>query len=220
MDLGELIEEFRRRADDVATSTLYDDAALARFATEAEREAAERGRLLYDDTSAGITTYAVVASTPRILLDPAVFDIDAASFTASGGGRALELDLVGIDWIREQPDWQTREVSRPWALAMVGREARLFPGPRVAGTLQLSVYRYPLDALEDPLDEPEIAPEHHEGLIDWMLYRAYSTKDGEAGDDRRAAQALADFTDRFGEREQAGVTRRRRERRRINTRMV
>lgn len=220
MDLGELIAEFRRRADDTAGTVLYDDAALARFASEGEREAAERGLLLYDDTSESITTYAVAPGNPRVTLDQAVFRVDAATFTPTSGGRPLDLNLVGIDFVRAQPGWDSREASRPWMAAVVGRELRLYPLPRVAGTLQLAVYRYPLDPLEDDGDEPEIDAQHHDGLVDWMLYRAYATKDGEQGDDARSRLALSEFTDRFGERETADVNRRRGERRRVTTRMI
>lgn len=220
MTLDELRAEARRRADDTATPPQFTDADLALHATEGEREACLRASLLLDDDST-LTTFAITAAQQTVTLDPLIDRIDAATFTASTGGSAQDMTLVGIDHLRDQCAWQTRIATRPWKLAMTSRHvARLWPTPSVAGTLQLAVYRYPLLALEEGEDEPEIGVEHHDGLIDWMLYRMFGTKDSELGDDRRAAQALADFTQRFGERPDADAQRRHRERRRITTRCI
>lgn len=220
MTLDELRAEARRRADDTATPPQFTDADLALHATEGEREACLRGSLILDVDST-LTTFAIAAAQSTVTLDALVDRIDAATFTPSTGGRAQPMDIVGLDHLRDACDWDTRTCTRPYQIAMVSRSvARLWPTPSVAGTLQLAVYRYPLLALEDADDEPEIGVEHHDGLIDWMLYRMFGTKDSETGDPQRAAQALSDFTERFGPRPDADTQRRRREKRRITTRCI
>jgi hypothetical protein len=220
MTLDELRDEYRRRADDTVEPYKTSDPDLARFATEGEREACVRGSLIYDNDST-LTTFDVVASQETVDVSAEIDRIDSATFTPSTGGLAQDMDLTGIDAIREFCDWQTRTCSRPYKLAHLSRgKLRLWPTPSVAGTLQLAVYRYPLLAMEDAEDEPEIGVEHHDGLVDWMLYRGLQPKDGEEGDPQRAEQALADFTERFGERPDADTQRRRRERRRITTRPI
>jgi len=217
MDLEGLITEFRRRTDDAVEPYLTSDADLAKLATEAEREACVRSRLLYDDE----LSYAVAPGQHTIPLQPFVDMITHATFTAAAGGRPVEMDLLGMDWIREQCDWSTRSCSRPRVLAHVvttPAKARIWPTPSGAGTLVLTAYRYPRYELEDPSDEPEIAEEHHLGLVDWMLFRVYDQKDSEQYDPDRAGRALKLFTEKFGERDTASVQRRHRERRRCTTR--
>lgn len=220
MDLEKLIAEARRRSDDAAEPQFVSDEAYALLATEAEMEACVRARLLFDDSTAAVTQYAVTAGQPVIDLHTSVDVIAAAEF-ATLGGRRREIDLTGVDWIREQPDWSSRTSSRPRKLAHISRaQARLWPTPSVAGTLYLAVYRLPLEAIEAPGDEPEIDVDHRLGLVDWMLYRVFNDKDGELFDPQRAQEALNDFEARFGERPSADVRRRHRERRRVTTRCL
>lgn len=217
MNLDELRAEARRRADDAVGVAQFVDADLARFAAEAEREACVRAKLIYDP---GIVI-AVSAAQETVSLSAVIDLVDSATFTASTGGQAQAMDLTGIDALQEECDWQTRTATRPWKLAVQSRrKVRLWPAPSVAGTLRLAVYRYPKTDMEDGEDEPEIAIEHHDGLVDWMLYRMLDTKDGELGNKEGSAKGLSDFTNRFGERSDADVQRRHRERRRITTRCI
>lgn len=220
MELSELIVAYREDADDEHGFKLYPDAQLARWATEAEQEAALRARLLYDDSS-DLTTITTTADAGVVALDPAVFAIDRATFTPSTGGRACALQLVGLDVIRDHYDWESRSATRPYYVAHYERSSlRLWPTPAVIGTLQLGVYRLPRAPLEDMSDEPEIPPEHHRALVDWMLYRGFNKKDSEQYDPQRAAAALDRFEAAFGKRDTANVMRRHRERRSVTTRMV
>lgn len=220
MELSELIVAFREDADDAAGFKLYDDEQAARWASEGELEAAIRALLLPDDSS-DFTNLAVTANQPIVELDPVIFKIDRATFTASSGGRARNLDLVGMDFITDHCDWQGRACARPGYLAHYERSrARIWETPSVAGTLALSVYRLPLNPLEDDDDEPEIPVEHHRNLVDWMLFRAYGKKDSEQYDPQRSADALARFEANFGFRDTADVMRRHRERRRTTTRCI
>lgn len=220
MDASALLAEYRRRADDRTEPYYVDDDEAMRLASEAEREACMRGRLIFDDTTEGIAVYDVASGQTVLQVSSLVLRIDHATFKPTTGGRERSVPLTGVDWIREQRGSEDREATYVEALAHVERtQVRLFPSPRVTGVLRLQVYRLPQFAIESPSDEPEIAEEHHDGLIDWMLYRTWGAKDSEQEDPARAAQALADFTARFGERPTADVMRRHRERRRVTTRM-
>lgn len=218
MELGAIVAEFRRRADDRVELYQFPFEDLALFASEAEEEACVRARLLFDDTTAEVTQYAVTANTPVIEISPLIDVITAASFTNASGGRPRNLDLKGLDWVHDQCDWQGRTSSRPGYLVHLRKQVRIWPTPSMAGTLSLAVYRLPLYPMEEEDDEPEIDADLHMGLVDWMLYRAHTPKDGEQEDTQRAANALAAFEERFGERPAADVRRRHRERRRVTTR--
>ena len=221
MEVSALLAEYRRRADDRVEPYFTSDEEAIRFAAEAEREAAIRSNLLFDTVTAGVAVYELVSGAAMLDLSPLVYRIDAGNYQPGAGGRPRQVCITGLDWIREQCDWTTRSASYVEALAHLERnEARLYPIPNGGGTLRLDVYRLPLNPLEDTSDEPGISEEHHDGLVDWMLYRTWIAKDAEVEDPQRAAQALADFTERFGERPMARVMRKHRERRRVTTRMA
>lgn len=218
MDLEDLMAEFRQQADDKGFQPLYVDEDLPKWANEAEREAAVRARLLFDDTSAFLTL-PVVAATVRYAIDPRIQVIDGAFFAPTVGRQRL-LDLTGLDDLRQHDTHLCRTCNRPAALVHIEQSAiRLWPIPTstVAGSLKLEVYRLPLEDMVDSDDAPEIGAIHHLGLVDWMLYRAYATKDGEDGDPVRSKTHYDAFEARFGERPTADVLRRHREKRRVTT---
>ena len=219
MDLRGLIDTARQRLDDEVAPYHVEDQTLAKFATEAEQEAALRGRLIYDDSTA-ITKITVVAGQHTYPLDSHINHIEAVSFTRIDSLRPRDLDLTGMDSIRQDCAWHTRSASRPRKAVHLEPQCsiRIWPTPSQAGTLDLAVYRAPMFDLEDDDDEPEIPQRHHDGLVSWILYRVYSSKDSELNDDARAGSALAEFTSRFGQRDTADVMRRHRERRRVTTR--
>ena len=216
-----LLAEYRRRADDRAEPYFMSDAQVLALLTEAEQEACQRSHPIFDYDTAEVVEYAIAAEQSSVTLDARVLRVDHATFTPDGSTHACRIELTGIDAIREMQDARggTTIASRPSHAAHSARRTlTLYPAPSVAGTLNLDVYRLPLADIESEYDEPEIPVELHMGLVDWVLYRVYSSKDSELEDPARAGQALADFTNRFGERPSASVMRKHREKRRVTTR--
>lgn len=213
MDVEALIAVARQRSDDATEPYLASDADHIRWAAEAEREAAIRSWLLYDDTSAWLSI-ALVAGTASYELDPRIERIDRVTLTLTAG-QPRRLDITGKDAI----DAECPRTGKPEMCAWVGNTLILYPTPStgLAGTIKLAVYRQPLAPLEATADEPEIDADHHDGLVDWMLYRFYSTPDSEMRDDDLAALAEANFIRRFGPRDTADTRRRHKERRRVTT---
>lgn len=217
MKVKDLISEARVRSNDQSEPYLTTDANHITWAAQAEAEAAVRASLLFDDSSA-FCTLTLVADQDVYPLDSRIWRIDSVCVLPTGCTREKPVDLVGIDKLRQPGECGTF-LSRPLRAAHQGGKLRIWPKPTSAnlGTLSLRVYRLPLRALSTPEDKPEIDPIHHDGLVDWMLYRAYSQKDSEAYDPSRAGQALIDFTNRFGERPSAETLRQHNERRQHTT---
>jgi len=213
-----LLAEYRRRADDGVEPYQLEDAQVFAFLSEGEREACLRGAPIFDTVTADVVLYAVAADQATVTLNSLVLRIDHATFTPTGG-RACKLVVTGIDEVRSR--CLSTTASRPQYVCHESRTTlKMYPTPSEAGTLALDVYRLPLLDIESEHDEPEIPLELHDGLVDWVLYRVYSSKDSELEDPARAAVALRDFTDRFGERRTADAMRRHRERRRVTTRNI
>ena len=76
---------------------------------------------------------------------------------------------------------------------------RPYPAPTGSGTVALSVYRYPLDPMVAPEDEPEIRPRYHRGLVQWMLFRVFSRPDADHFNADKADRARKLFIQQFGE---------------------
>lgn len=191
---------FRREANDATKPYLWSDEALNDFANEAEQEACRRGHLLIDST-ANFCTIPIVAGDDVLALDPRIIDVRRARLI----GENCMLDLIHVDEMdASAPQWET-ETGTPRALVTdyQSNALRLYPIPTAADSLKLTVSRLPMKDMAADDDAPEIRIEHRRGLVQWMLHRAFDTKDSELIDPQGAAKALAKFEAEFGRRSSA-----------------
>lgn len=225
MTRAELFAAFRNRNADTSLPYLWSDAELQEFLDDGHNEAAERGRLLRDSTTAAICTIAVTANTASYVLDQRILSVERAkldsrtaplrlSSTPAMDGRAgafprdwrvngVWRPVIGGDWTTQQ--------GTPFVLVLDAEGARwkatLAPIPVVDDVLRLQVFRLPLYCLDDDEDEPEIPYRLHIRLVDWMEHRAYAKKDADTYDERRSLTAEAVFASAFGQRIDANVRR-------------
>ncbi|MNY04584.1 hypothetical protein D3C86_1372660 [compost metagenome] len=109
------------------------------------------------------------------------------------------VEQMACDW----PSWQVDTLRDQPSRLVRGLDTgklHLYPRPSAAGTINLAVVRLPVMPMEGGSDTPELRDESHSGIVDWMLYRAYSRRDGDQHDPRLAAEALARFEAEFGRR--------------------
>lgn len=200
MTLEGLIAAARVRSNDTVAPFFCEDATWVDYANDAEREACRRSRLILDSTTTAICQIDLAAGDVTADLDSRVLFIRRARLVGRSGqlGRisTKELDARAPDWEDETgeprgyvPDYQTGKF-------------RPYPTPTDAGTVKLTVARLPLADMGDG-DSPEIASRFHEGLIDWMLHRYYSTLDADVQDPKKAAAHLAKFEEEFGKKSTA-----------------
>lgn len=204
MILGELRSLFRLRAVDTVAPYLWQDAEIDAYLADAENEAAERASLIYDDTSAA-TMIAVVAGTTRYALDPSILRIDFAVLDATRPLAILDRRETSQRGLYLIPDSTSLELNFD---------------PQADGTLQLGVYRLPLNPMSLESDSPEIHQKYHAKLIDWALHLGYLKPDADAFDQTKAERHEAKFISSFGQSVDANVKRKQRERRRHTTRCV
>lgn len=213
MKLQQLIDTYRSRADDRAAPFLHDDAEVTGFANEAEREAAERSLCLKDSDTPSICQIALVQGQRRYPLDARVIDV------VSGRVRGMRdfLTRAGSDTELECR-YHPPGIAQRFAVIEAGGTCVLVldrdvPDPAdvfvpgYAPYIDLTVYRRPLNTMQDVDDVPEINPAKHMDLIYWMLFLGYSTRDSDAGDDQKASTNDARFTLAFGEKIDANVKR-------------
>lgn len=223
MDVGftldELTTEARIRLEDTEANQRWPDEFFVRAFGEAEREAALRARLLIDDETPEVVEITLVPGQSSYSLHPSVFAVDSVYLDSTG---VSIVELAEDDLDHSDPYWRKRESSAPTGYIPLSRpdftmKLRFFPTPTVAGVAHIRAYRLPLYAPMSLGDMPEIAPRHHEFLIDWVMYRCYNFKDPDKYDPAKAKDHLATFTEHFGERPSANTERKHREVRRETT---
>lgn len=201
MKLEDLIALYRAQSMDKQQSTgsasdvFCDDELLTIYANEGQDEACRRGQLLRDSLSP-MCTVAFMAGAEAVPLDARVIKVMRAHIDGQ------PVDAVEVDQMDQvMPGWQYRDATgRPSRLVsgLTTGMLHLWPRPDQAGSLRLTVQRLPLKPMKADTDKPEIRPELHAGLVDWMLYRAYSREDTDLHNDAKAAIALRRFEAEFG----------------------
>jgi hypothetical protein len=196
MKLRDLVKIFRDEVDDVTEPFLWTEEELIDYANDAENEACRRSRLLIDSTTVEICQIAVTANTAGYALDPRVIFVRRAKLAT----KSLPLGRASVrDLDDETPGWDahTGTVSAYIPDHDTGK-LRLYRIPTVNDTLNLTVVRLPLEAMENLDAEPEIHRRYQRNLRHWLKWRAYSKQDAETMDEKKAAAGLALFEQEFG----------------------
>lgn len=194
MGLAELIAGFRQEADDVAEPHLFEDSHVIRWLNDAQNEACERAKLLFD-TSSALCEIPIVAGTRIYDIDERVIDCESAIIR---GQRQAMRRVSRVDALKRS----NIEVPTSYAVEFHGGASKLYLGsvPNANGFIDLSLWRRPMAAMQltPSVVNPEIRSSAHRSLIYWALHMAFSTRDVDAQAAGKAAEYLKRFTDAFG----------------------
>lgn len=198
MKLRELIDKFRQETGDIRKPYKVGDDYAILYANEGEAQACRRARLLVDSTS-NVAQVVVNAGDPMVSISDSIISVRRLRLSSRAG-------ILAKATVREMderfPGWDTATTQSTPCVAVVDYQTgayRLYPTPKADDTLLQTVTREPIAAMEDDDDTPEIAPRYHDGLVEWMKYRAYSNEDTDLYDASAAAVALAAFEGEFGQ---------------------
>lgn len=206
MTLDELRAQCRVLIDDRVEPYLWGDDDLRLYLNEAEREACLRARLLR------------TTETIEVVPDVNTYDIDEPYFALAKqsryiiNGRTFPIRATSRDVLdKEVPDWRMR-TGHPVSFVHlqddpVNPQIILSRVPKVAATLQLDVWHYPLIEMEDGDDEPSIESSLHMKLLDWAAYLAFSRRDSDANSEALASKHQDQFERWFGPRPTANMRR-------------
>lgn len=183
----DLVAAFRDDEKDLVEPLLWSDRQLIRWANQAVSRFCEITRSVYDQSSA-FTTIDLPAGEGCAPRHPCIIDIVQAWVT---GPHERELDVISPGAAIR------RRLPRDGSLGVVvvdDRHLRFHPVPQQAATIQLSVIRRPvsaLQALSSPLTDVPIS--ERENLLLFMKHRAYRVSDAEVFDPAKADNFLAEF---------------------------
>lgn len=215
MNLKQLISQARLTLTDEVEPYLWSDEALTSYFNEAVQEACERALLIEDMHTPAVCNLAVTVGKALYALHPSVLKVSRASLD----GKVLDetsiekLDTMAGKWM--QRSGQPRSFIFVQAVGGAGHPGiQLVPAPTHDGQLALRVYRGALSTMRcNSGDSPEIPVRHHHKLVNWVARCAYLRPDPDGQDPRKAAQHEAIFVTDFGERPDANVQRKQRDKR-------
>lgn len=215
MKVEDFIAEFRSTVADTEIPFFWSSELIVRYLNEAVQEACERAKLIEDRSTPAVCTITLVPDVSSYQLHPSVFEIKRATL------RGRPLDETSVEEMdADCPGWENwkgtpRLFIFEQASGTQPARIRLVRTPTQAETLALTVFRGALKPLSADIDiaRPEIPERFHERLMDWILHRAYLKQDADTFDPNKAAASLALFVQSFGERPDANVQRKRRDKR-------
>jgi len=193
---------------DTDSQLLWSNESLARYINEAEKQAVRRSLLIKDyttytiDAVSGDHTYDIDDKIIRIL------DIDNDT-------DGLPLTGIEYDDVRGIQNWKSKTGTPSYYIVDYNSNTvRLYPTPDASHTLNLVVYRLPLEEQDwdaSMSSAPEIRTEYHIPMLHYAAFLAYSKQDVDAFDPQKATYHLQQFNAEFTDTSAYSETRKRRQ---------
>jgi hypothetical protein len=183
-----MLVRFRDEVNDAEEPYLWSDASVLDYIGEAEVEFCRRTDGIGDATTVEVCELDIVAGTQWYDLHEKVLKIRGAH----RGDTGDPVDVLNVE------DMATRGMRfdgkagtlRALITGIEERRIRVWPVPTETFTVQLTVFRTPLNPISQDNDSGtfEIGAEHHPFLLDWVKHLAYSKHDAETFDRTKAAE--------------------------------
>lgn len=192
MNSTELLETFRDEMNDAVAPYLWSDSLIYRYIDDAQKMFCRKTEGIEDSSTPGITRLDVVAGTDWYALSPKVLKVREAVNVATGRPfDIVNMEKASLEGVHFNGN------PGPLKLFVTGLERnklRAWPMPAQDATVELRVFRLPLESINDDGDqELEIDEQHHLSLLLWVKHRAYGKEDAETFDRRKSD----DYEQRF-----------------------
>jgi hypothetical protein len=200
MNSGELLVAYRDDIVDVALPYLWSDDEAFRYMDAAYR--------MFVRLTGGIADFTSDATVVDIVAGEAVADISPSILRIMSANKASdEQDLTIINMVdeatTESDDYfqllRSIRSTKTGAVRkmIIGAEknkVRWVSVPEVADTVNMHIYRLPIDHItDDSHTMSDVDEEHHTYLLDWMKHLAYKKQDAETFDKTKSDEAEASF---------------------------
>lgn len=206
MTVEQLLTLFRQEMGDTAEPYLWSDEEVLIYLDDAQKMWARWTDGIADSTS-DLTQIELVAGQQWYDLDERVLKIRTA--TRLDDGRTV--DVYNPEMLKHRGVKFTSQPGRLRALiqGLEDGKLRAWPVPAEDSTIELAVFRLPLNDIVDDASTLEIPSHHHTHLLKWVRSRAYGKQDADTFDRVKAAEYEAAFRNYCEEvkREQSRVRR-------------
>ena len=191
-----LYEAFRSEVRDDVAPYLWSDTEVYSYMDDAQKMFCRLQGGIADATSP-VTRISVAAGDVFAQISPTILKLREAR--RSTDGRGLELlnfeDLQTNDF-GESQGHQLSSAPGPVRALVVGMEdykLRLLSVPTEPLTIELVVYRMPVNTVTAGGQVLEIAEQHHRYLLNWMKHLAHQKQDAETYDRGRSEMFREEF---------------------------
>ena len=173
MTPSELVAQCRREIDDVVSPYLWSDGDLYHYLDVAQQTFARETLIFSDATTAEVCSTAVIADEKFVDLSPLIVQIRRAKLLS----QTRRLDLTSLDKIGDGyqfddycndagSNWETATgTPRAILLDVEENKGRLVPIPVSNDTLELMVYRLPLETVTASSSELEVTDVRHQRML-------------------------------------------------------
>lgn len=195
-----LLALFRADVRDEATPPLWSDLEIYSYMDDAQKKfCIETGGIA--DSSSAITIIPLLLGEQWVAYDKRILKIRGGSRVSDDYDVKI-LNYEDLGTARFMSDYGNtfgtsfRNTAGPVQAIVVGMDAnrmRVAGIPQFNDSLQLSVYRLPLEDIVDASDVFEIDDRHHRHLMDWMKSLGYQKQDAETYDKGKSTE----FENRF-----------------------
>lgn len=206
MTVEQLLTLFRQEMADTAEPYLWSDDEFYIYLDDAQKMWAR----LTDgiaDSSSDLTQVEIVPGQQWYPLDQRVLKVRTASRLDDG----RTVDVLNPELLKHRGVRFTGQAGPLKALVQGLEDGKLraYPVPVETVTVELAIFRLPLDPIVDDSSTLEIAEHHHMHLLKWVRARAYGKQDADTFDRVKAAEFEAAFRDycKQVQREQSRVRR-------------
>lgn len=191
MTLEEIIESARRDTGDtegVNSDRRWSLEEWAEYANEAENLLCEELLLITDSLTPEICTIAVTAGVRSYVYDSRILQFDEVRYST----RVRPLDPSNVaEFAQNDTSWRTA-TGEPDSYALDDTTGYICLNkiPDADATINLSVKRSPLVYLthKNMKASPEIKPQYHKRLKNYMLHKAFSKPDTETLDTTKSSK--------------------------------
>ena len=202
MTSDELFDAFREDVSDLASPHLWSDSEVYRYMNDSYVMFVRLTGGVPDSTSP-LTQIPVYTGEANAEISPLILRIRDAQLVSLGRPLKIinhtDLPLVSLPDYGTIRDVYLNNLSGEVRYMLIGQQRGLatwIQVPAEDDTVQLSVYRLPLERIVGPEQEFfDIGDEHHEHLLLWMKSRAYGKQDAETFDKGRRDEYKAAFTE-------------------------
>lgn len=192
MNSSEILTHFRREVSDLKKPYLWSNEETYRWIDDAQTMFCRLTEGIEDASTTAICRINVVPGTEWYTLSPKILKLRSVARMDTGSS-------VPVVNMEKAPSYGIRFDGRPGPLKVLvtgfeKHKLRAGPMPNETVTLELAVFRLPLEPITDAGDEElEIDEQHHLSLVEWVKHKAYLKDDAETYDRRRSDEAAARF---------------------------
>lgn len=193
----ELFDHFRVDVDDVVTPNLWSDEEIFTYMDDAQKMFCRLAYGIADATTPAVVEVALATGEPFSDLHPSILQIRRAE-RASDSRKIDVVNFEDMDSLGTVDDDYGMNISPKWTslltldqgtvdymvIGMEANKARWVRVPNAADTVNLVVYRGPLQTItvDNVPAAFEIEEIHHLHLRLWMRHLAYSKQDADSFD--------------------------------------